>query len=121
MCVRIGVEDLAANALIELLKQSNANRFVSYAAMEEYGLAIARFLKAEGESVIIYSSRVYTNEMLINYSDYFEERYIDGVYGIYLKEDKTVENLREKFRGYLALKVLLAFVNEECVKSLRSA
>lgn len=30
MCVRIGMEDLAANALIELVRTSDNSRFVSY-------------------------------------------------------------------------------------------
>lgn len=118
MCVRIGVEDLAANALIELLKKSDKSRFVSYNAMERYGLAVARLLRKEDEEVIIYSSRLHTSEMLVNYSDYFEECIVNGEYGIRLCDEKSIEDLRIKFRGYLALKVLLAFVNEQSVKAL---
>lgn len=48
MCVRIGMEDLAANALIELIRASDNSRFVSYSAMEKYGLEVSRILQEKG-------------------------------------------------------------------------
>ena len=121
MCVRIGVEDLAANALIELLKRSDAQRFVSYHHIEAYGLQVAKLLQQEGEEVMLIMSRPYTDEMLWYYEDFFEEIVEQGEAGIALKEGKTVEDLREKFRGYLGIKVLLALVNEESLKALQVA
>lgn len=121
MCVRIGVEDLAANALIELLKKSDNQRFVSYQDMEAYGLVVSRLLESEGEEVVLIMSRAYTDEMLWYYSDFFEEAIIDGDIGIALKEGKNADDLRRKFRGYLRINVLLAFVNEESVRALKVA
>ena len=38
--------------------------------------------------------------------------------GIELKKEVTLENLINQFRGYLALDVLMAFVNENSVQAL---
>ena len=121
MCVRIGVEDLAANALIEMLKRSDSRRFVSYQDMEAYGLSVARLLESKGEKVVLIMSRDYTDEILWYYGDFFEEITYEGKMGIALKSEKSIEDLRKKFRGYLGVQVLLAFVNEESVKSLNVA
>ena len=121
MCIRIGVEDLAANALIELMKKSEENRFVSYSMMEAYGLAVAEILEDEGEKVIMIVSRADTDAMLWNYSDFFIEEEHDGEKGILLRDGKTIDDLRKRFRGYLGMEALLAFVNENSVRLLRVA
>ena len=45
MCVYIGIEDLAANALIELLEKDNSNTKVSFKALEDYGNAVVNYVK----------------------------------------------------------------------------
>ena len=71
MCVYIGVEDLAANALIELLKKQK--RFVSYSELENYGAEIVRFLFKKGEKAILILSRESTNALFRNYSEVFAQ------------------------------------------------
>ena len=44
MCVYIGIEDLAANALIEIMTNNANNRFVSYKELEDYGAEVVKFL-----------------------------------------------------------------------------
>ena len=56
--------------------------------------------------------------MFRNYSDVFEEAFFDGLLGIKLKEPVTLEDLINKFRGYLSWDVLLAFINEQTVATL---
>lgn len=56
--------------------------------------------------------------MFKNYSDIFEEKQDDNEPGITLRSGVTKDKLIEKFRGYLAWDVLLAFVNEESIKEL---
>ena len=51
-------------------------------------------------------------------SDFFEEHEENGEKGISLKEGKEAEDLIQQFRGYLALDVLLAFVNQRSVQVL---
>lgn len=118
MCVYIGIEDLAANALIEVMSKKNDTRFVSYAELENYGAEVVKFLNLKGEKAILILSRESTNDMFRNYSDIFEEAFDKGTLGIKLKSDITVEDLINKFRGYLAWDVLLAFINEQTVAKL---
>ncbi len=53
-----------------------------------------------------------------DYSEFFEEMEQNGKRGIKLTDDKEVEDLIQQFRGYLALDVLLAFMNQRSVNVL---
>ena len=117
MCVYIGIEDLAANALIEILK-NGTRRFVSYSELEEYGMAVIEILKSNGEDAVLLLSRESTDNMFRNYSDIFEEATVEGAKGISLQTGIDVDKLIEKFRGYLAWDVLLAFVNKKSLEKL---
>lgn len=117
MCFYIGIEDLAANALIEALDKGE-KRFLTYQEIEDYGTKVAQFLSENGEKVVLLLSRDSTTALFRNYSDFFEERIEGHVRGIALKEDKGVDDLIEQFRGYLALDVLKAFVNERTIQAL---
>jgi hypothetical protein len=118
MCVYIGIEDLAANALIEIISKDEKKRFVSYAELEDYGAEVVKFLNTKGEKAVLILSRENTSDMFRNYSDMFEEVLKDEMLGIELKAGITVEQLINRFRGYLAWDVLLAFVNERTVAKL---
>lgn len=63
-------------------------------------------------------SRESTSALFRNYSDFFQEKNVNGEMGIELKEEITIEKLIVQFRGYLALDVLMAFVNENFVQAL---
>lgn len=117
MCFYIGIEDLAANALIESLKKSQRS-FLTYEEIENYGSKVIELLTEKGEKAVLILSRECTNAMFRNYSEYFEEQTNCGVKGIALKSGVEVEDLIEKFRGYLAIDVLMAFVNERSVSAL---
>lgn len=117
MCFYIGIEDLAANAMIEMLKKSG-KRFLTYNEMEAYGAEVVRILKESGEKAVLILSRENTDAFFWNYSEFFEEKEENGKKGILLKDDKEVKDLIQQFRGYLALDVLLAFVNQQSVKVL---
>lgn len=117
MCVYIGIEDLAANALIEILNKTE-KKFVTYAELECYGAEVVNILNEQGEKAVLILSRESTNDMFRNYSDIFEEQMLDTGLGIALKDGKTADDLIEKFRGYLAWDVLLAFVNKKSLAKL---
>lgn len=117
MCFYIGIEDLAANALIETLDKRD-KRFLTYQEIEHYGTEVAQFLFENGEKVVLLLSRESTNALFRNYSEFFEEREENHEKGIALKEGIGVDELIEKFRGYLALDVLKAFVNERTIRAL---
>ena len=76
MCFYIGIEDLAANALIEILTKNSEKRFVSYEELENYGAEVVKFLCEKGEKAILILSRDCTEAMFRNYSDFFEEQHI---------------------------------------------
>lgn len=117
MCFYIGIEDLAANALIETLEKSG-KRFLTYDEIENYGSKVIQFLNKNGEKAVLILSRESTNDLFRSYSEFFEERQEKNIKGIALKENKKVEDLIEQFRGYLALDVLKAFIDEKSVQAL---
>lgn len=93
-------------------------RFLTYNEIEEYGARVIQILTGKGEKAVLILSRENTNEMYRNYSDFFEEKEEGNGLGIYLKESKSVDDLIARFRGYLALDVLLAFVDNRSVAAL---
>lgn len=116
----IGIKDLAANAMIEVLKKEDNRRYVTFEEMEKYGTAVVRILNENHEGVILMMSRNDTNALFHDYSDYFNPHVDDmGVCdGISLKDGKNLKDLIYKFRGYLAVDVLKAFINDTAIQAL---
>ena len=106
----IGIEDLVANALIQTLSKNSDIRFLTYSDIENYGAKVVKILNNEQEEVVLLLSRSKTNQMLHDYSTFFEEKKIDGQLGINLKESITIDDLSDEFRSYLSLKLLNAFI-----------
>lgn len=52
----IGIEDLAANAMIEMLKKGG-RRFLTYREIEMYGAKAVQILKENGEKAVLMLSR----------------------------------------------------------------
>lgn len=120
MCFFIGIEDLAANALIEILqtKRGDLSQYpVTYAELENYGAEVVHHLNEQGEEAVLIFSRESTTLMLRNYSDFFEETE-DGA-AIALRKGKTVPDLIERFRTYLAFDVMMAFMAKNTVQVLK--
>lgn len=103
--------------MIEILKRGG-QRFLTYGEIETYGAEVVQILKENGEKAVLILSRERTDAFFRNYSEYFEEREQNGKKGILLKEDKEVRDLIQQFRGYLALDVLLAFMNKRSIQVL---
>lgn len=115
----IQIEDLAANALIELLETSKDNRSVSFSVLSKYGNVVVEKLRKENKEVYLLVSRDTTYAFLSDYTDFFD---IDDSFEIItLKEDKTIEDLKTKFRSNIALDVLMAFISKEAVNVLKKA
>lgn len=72
MCFYIGIEDLAANALIESLKKGHKS-FLTYEEIENYGSKVLQLLNQQGEKAVLILSRENTNAMFRNYSDYLKK------------------------------------------------
>ena len=104
MCIYIGIEDLVANALIELVENTEKREVM--------------YLNDKAEQAVLILSKERTNEFLHDYSEYFE-LFTRGIEeGIRLKEDVSVEKLWEQFRGYLSVDVMLAFIDKVSVGAL---
>lgn len=115
------IEDLAANAFIEVLQRKPEHRFISYVALEQYGESVASILNQNAETgrqCVLLLSRDRTYAMLEYYSDFFKEIECDGVKCLYLRDEKNTDDLIDRFRGYLPLDMLLAFMNEAAVSLL---
>ena len=117
MYIYIGIEDLVANALIELVEKSG-KREVSFRTLNEYGARVIKLLNEKDEQAVLIMSKEKTNDFLHDYSGYFE-LFLDGdAEGIRLKETVTLEQLWENFRTYLSADVLLAFMNDNSIGAL---
>ena len=125
MCYYIGIEDLAANAMIEILEKKQQeqeniegiNLSVSLKDLEDYGAEVVRYLNNEtSEKALLILSRESTDYMFKNYSDFFEED--DNESAIKLREGKTVEDLKNKFRTYKAADLISAYMAKTTVKIL---
>lgn len=118
----IGIEDLAANALIALIEKQNCRK-VSFETLTKYGTIVVKILNENNEDAFLLLSRDYRNAMIHNYSDFFEIEKVNpnDEYSkeyIVLKEEKTVDDLRNHFRAFLTLNVLRAFVNKTSLAEL---
>lgn len=117
MCIYIGIEDLVANALIELAEHKK-QREVLFKDLDRYGAKVVKLLNQENEQAVLILSKERTNEFLHDYSDYFE-LFTNGLEeGIRLKDNVDIDVLRVKFRSYLSIKVMLAFIDRTSVESL---
>lgn len=123
MCFYIGIEDLAANALIEVLKTKEDSQFSKYcitlAELENYGNQVIRYLNEKGEKAILILSRENTSLMFRDYSDFFKEVETEDGIAISLREGKTVSDLVKKFRTYLAYDVMMAFMKAVSAQTLK--
>lgn len=121
MCYYIGIEDLAANALIECLskKQGDLSQYViTYANLEKYGAQVVKGLTERKEKAILIFGRDNTNMMFKNYSDFFVERDSTEGKGISLREGKTVEDLIVRFRMYLSANLLMTYMNPKTIAGI---
>lgn len=119
----LGMEDLTANALIEILKAQNKDNihgstFITYKRLEEYGTEVVKILLESNSEAVFLLSRNNTNAMYRDYGDLFEECESREGLGIALKEGVELNDLISTFRGYLPLSVLEAFSDKRSVALL---
>lgn len=120
MCYYVGIEDLAANALIELIKRKEKS-FVSFKEIEAYGAKVVELINKESnEEAVLILSREDTNALFRNYSNFFERKTGKGTGedGIQLKEGVKIEDLIEEFRAALWMDILSACMAEYSLKAL---
>ena len=117
MCMYIGIEDLVANAIIELVEKSQRNE-VLFSEINRYGATVVQILSENDNKAILILSKERTSAFLNDYSDFFE-LYTNGTEeGIRLKENISVGQLWEKFRRYLSIDVMMAFTDVRSIAEL---
>lgn len=117
MSMYIGIEDLVANAIIELVKASNRKE-VLFSEINKYGATVVKILLEKDSKAVLILSKERTAAFLNDYSDFFE-LFTNGIEeGIRLKENITIEQLWKKFRGYLSIDVMMAFTDDRSIAEL---
>jgi len=114
----IGIEDLVASALIEMMRQTESNRKVSLQTLADYGTVIVKILTESGQDAILFLTKESTYEFVHDYADYFSIEVYDGVEYIELKADITVDELRRQFRRNLTVDLAKALTEKESLKVL---
>ena len=128
MCYYIGVEDLAANALIELIQKYPGTRSVSFKQLDQYGIAVSKVIVdyASGEEGILLIDRSRIFHFARECSDLIS---IKG-YGtkdarLELKGDKTdqefIDELIDRFCGTISVPVLKAMSAPNSLEALFGA
>lgn len=119
MFVYIGIEDLVANAIIELVER-NIRKEVYFDELNHYGATVVQLLLAEDKKAILLLSQNSTLEFIRDYSDYFELFKNDTTKkeGIKLKENISIDTLWDVFRGYLSVDLMKAFSSQESLSKL---
>lgn len=123
MCTFIGIESVAANALIELLEKRN-EREVSFDMIVRYGTRVARVLQESfNEEPILLLSRKYQINMIENYSDFFEADLSSGGQGVLFRskgedKQKIIEALTKNFRCTMGIQLLEAFMSVDALHEL---
>ena len=107
---------MVANALIELLERFE-KKTVSFQTLSRYGDIVVEHLVRNNKDVVALYTRDKTDKFFRDYTKYFK---VDDK-GVTLKDDVTVQELKDKFRYNMAFDVFLAFVSEDAVKILNAA
>ncbi|BDF72639.1 hypothetical protein CE91St41_36220 [Oscillospiraceae bacterium] len=115
----IGIESLAANALIELMDKSG-KREVSFDTLVRYGLQIVRLLQQQsGEEAVLLLSKKYQIDMVENYSEFFEVDFGGAGQGIFkLKDAVNPDDLKSYFRWTMSVKLVDAFMAPDAIREL---
>lgn len=115
----IGIEDLVASALIELMKWEESTRKVSLQTLSDYGTVIVKTLTQQGQNAILFLTKESTYEFVHDYADFFMIVEYDGVEFIELQENVTKEDLRHQFRRNITVDLAKAFMRRESLQALK--
>lgn len=114
----IGIEDLVASALIELMKRGESNRKVSLQTLSDYGTVIVKCLTKQGQNAILFLTKENTYEFVHDYEEFFSIKEYDGIEYIELQDKVTIEDLRRQFRMNITVDLAKALARRESLKAL---
>lgn len=119
MNIYIGIEDIAANAFIEVSKNS-CTRELSFNTLNNYSSKILKILNSESQQATLKISYEETQKIFIEYSDFFEPYSHGDTTGIMLKTNISTKQLWQQFRSYLSTDVMQAFMAPESIAVLKT-
>lgn len=122
MCTFIGIESVAANALIELFEKRNETE-ISFDTLVRYGMQVVRILQEKtNDEIVLLLSRKYQINMVENYSDFFEADFSSDGSGVFrlkgTNKQETLQALKEYFRWTLSIQLLNAFMSDDALHIL---
>jgi ribosomal protein S17E len=117
MCKFIGMEYLAASALINIYKKKKIKE-VSFKMLNEYGISIMKEFIEKKISVIILFSNIYASNLVRDYSECFDLEFKKEDYYLILKDEIQTDDLLNRFLGYLSVDILKTLFNEKVLASL---
>ena len=117
MCMYIGIEDLAANALICILSQgqtvSESQKFIRFSVLLDYGMAVVNKLTSKGEEATLIYDRESNSMLFRDYSDFFERKTdAEGYAGIQLKEGIRISDIIKRFIGQIPSSVQIVLSDD---------
>ena len=116
--VRIYIDDLIPNAFIAYLQHTNPknlNRKLNLHQIEKFGQQVIDNLKRKKIDAYLILSRDLTNEFFSKYYDWFRLQDDDFVA---LDDYVTINNLIDRFTGYLSVDLLIEFGKRKNYKIL---
>ena len=108
MLMQLYLEDVAACAFIAQLK-TNGAREITLNKLNKFGTAVTKLLAEKGVKSVFISDNTAVDSVLYAYSDYFVLSETNEYTCIKLKPEITIEQLLEKFCGYLTVAIADAF------------
>ena len=111
------LEDLAPNALIELV-ENDVNRSVSYPTILKYGDVVVKELEKRNINAILLIYRYKTLQFEDDYKEIFNFFEIDNVGYVQLKDNINTQYLRKYFRIRQSLDTLIALTSDSSKQAL---
>lgn len=111
--MKIGIEYIAANALVELYENSKQN-YVKIEDLRNYGITVKEILRDNNIEAVLLMSDYYLIQFVHNYSDMFEV--VDEE--IYKKDNVTCDDIRERIIAYMKMDLLMAMVDKKSLEVL---
>lgn len=118
---KIGIEDLASNALIECLKSKEGdltNYVVTYKTLERYGKQVQESLEERGINSLLVFGRCNTYRMYHEHSKFFVEGISAEGEGVSLVSGVTVKDLIESWRMFTSVDLLVTYMDKTALRGI---
>lgn len=114
----IDIQDLAGNALIELIEKTG-KRTVLFSQLNDYGNAIIAKLGSENIDASFVHTKEKVEQLFDTCSDVFLFEEVGNDIKVTLKNGVLTDTLRGRFRVPIAFRLLKAFVADSTLKTLK--